>query len=402
MAESLLSPAFLGLAVVASLALAAFTGRARQVVFLAFNGAFLWVLLPARAFVATLLFGLVGYVATRQVSQANRWIFRAALVLILLLFVYMRNYGILSWVLPERLLARALVTIGLSFMLFKTIHVLIDRRSGTLPQPDVLTYLNYCFNFTTFTMGPIQRFGDYRDQWNGASLAIPLTVEAHLDALIRILVGFVKACILAVWVEQFVLPFDIDVMNVSTGRLLVGMYAFYFYLYLSFAGYCDVMIGLGSLMGIRPPENFNRPFLATNISDFWLRQHRSLTLWLTDYVFSPLYKHMLGRRWFAAHPLLAANLALVVTMLVSGVWHGTTLAFVAFGILHGMFFVIFRCWDAWLLASFGRKRVTAWRATGPARAAGMAITFHAVAMAFVLFHHDIFRALDIYARLLRF
>jgi alginate O-acetyltransferase complex protein AlgI len=277
----------------------------------------------------------------------------------------------------------------------------VDVRSGTLPPPDMLTFLNYCFNFSTFMMGPIQRFPEYRDQWNGASLAIPLTVQAHLDALVRILVGMLKAYVLAAWVEQFVLPFDVNAATVTTARLLTGIYAFYFYLYLSFAGYCDVVIGIGSLMGVRPPENFNSPFLATNISEFWLRQHRSLTLWLTDYIFSPLYKNLLGRRWFSSRPLFAANLSLLATMLVSGVWHGTTLSFLAFGLLHGVFFVIFRFWDAWLAASFGRKRVREWRAALPVRLGGMALTFHAAALAFVCFHHDISHALDIYARLLR-
>jgi len=399
MADSLLSPVFLGLSVAAPLALASLRGIARQLVFLILNLLFVSVLLPPIGVVSTLAFAFVGFVATRLVGYLTRRALLVASLAGLFLFVYMRDYDFLAWVLPARVLTRALATVGLSFMFFKIAHVIIEVRSGTQDPPDVLSFLNYCFNFTTFMMGPIQRFGDYREQWSGATLAIPLTVEAHLDALLRILVGFLKAYVIAAWIEQFVLPLDVDAAQLTAARVLVGIYAFYFYLYLSFAGYCDVAIGVGSLMGVRPPENFNAPFLATNISEFWLRQHRSLTLWLTDYVFSPLYKTTLHTSRLSSRPLLAASLCLIATMLVSGLWHGTTSSFLLFGLLHGLFFVIFRTWDAWLVGSFGRTRVRAWRAALPVRVGAMVLTFHATALAFVCFRHDIPHVLDIYARL---
>jgi membrane protein involved in D-alanine export len=123
-------------------------------------------------------------------------------------------------------------------------------------------------------------------------------------------------------------------------------------------------------------------------------------LWLTDYVFSPMYKTLLTLPRLAGAPLLAANLALAVTMLVSGLWHGTTASFLIFGTIHGVWLVIFRTWDTWLMRAFGRGRVRHWRQRWPVRAAGMTLTFHAAALAFVFFALDVDEAWQVYARLL--
>jgi D-alanyl-lipoteichoic acid acyltransferase DltB (MBOAT superfamily) len=141
-------------------------------------------------------------------------------------------------------------------------------------------------------------------------------------------------------------------------------------------------------MGVKPPENFNLPFLAQNISDFWLRQHRSLTLWLTDYIFSPAYKWALSNRRLSSHPLLAVNGALLMTMLISGLWHGTTLSFFLFGVAHGIFLVVYRTWDTLLVRQFGIRKVRAWQTRWPVRLSGIAITFNATAFAFIFFRLD--------------
>ncbi len=89
---------------------------------------------------------------------------------------------------------------------------------------------------------------------------------------------------------------DLPIERMGAGELLVAIYAFYVFLYLDFSGYCDIVIGVGSLMGVKPPENFRFPFLARDVSEYWLRVHRSLTTWLTDYIFNPLYRFALGVR----------------------------------------------------------------------------------------------------------
>lgn len=385
MQSSLLSIQFFAIALTAIVALGVLRGTARAGAFLAINLVFLWLFVGPVGTATAVGFCALGYGLLRSVQARSPLGLGTVITIAVVVFVYMRHYEFLTWMLPESLLTRLLATAGLSFLLFKILHVLIEARSGTLGPIDAGSYVNYCLNFTTFVMGPIQRFPDFREQWNGERQPIPLRFEAHLDAVLRILVGLVKAYVLAIWFENRGLRPDTDLTALNWTGWFVSSYCFYFYLYLNFSGYCDVVIGVGSLMGVRPPENFDKPFISRNISEFWQRQHRSLTLWLTDYVFSPAYKRALESDRFRGRSLLAANLALMLTMLVSGLWHGTTLAFLLFGLAHGLYQVVYRSWDSFLIRRWGRKRVRAFRERWDVRIAGIVLTFNATAFAFVFF-----------------
>lgn len=398
---SLMSPEFLALSITTALLLATLRGGARQAAFLAANFSFLWVLLlgPQGA-LSTVGFCLLGYILTRLILRSPRRGFPASVMAFVLLFIYMQNYYFLQQLAPYHMLTNAFRTIGLSFLFFKIVHVMIEARSGTLGTLELATYINYCLNFTTFMMGPIQRYQDYYAQWYGKAEAIPYQFEAHLDAVLRILVGFLKAYVVGDWIRPYIFTPGTNISELPLSALLIRTYAFYLYLYFNFAGYCDVVIGVGSLLGVRPPENFDKPFLARNISEFWLRMHRSLTLWLTDYIFSPLYKWTLRTRWAAVHPLVPMVFSLLVTMVVCGLWHGTTLSFLLFGLLHGMYLAIYRSWEMIKLRLFGRRRVNQWRKTWTAQFAGMVLTFNAVAIAFLFFQLDVTQALQVISRLI--
>jgi D-alanyl-lipoteichoic acid acyltransferase DltB (MBOAT superfamily) len=401
MYSSLASPGFLLAALLAPLLVAALRGNVRQAAFLAVNLAFLGAVLfgPLRA-LSTIGFCLLGYGITRLILWQPKYGLRIGLVVFVAAFVYLRNYDFLGWILPENLLTGGFfATVGLSFVLFKVVHVMVDAHSGTLGRLDFLTYANYCLNFTVFMMGPIQRYQDYEAQWSGREQPIPATFEAHLDAILRILVGLVKAYVISAHLIPYTLRNGLDWASVSELEILGRMVVFYFYIYLNFSGYCDVAIGAAALLGLRPPENFDKPFLARNIADFWLRFHRSLTQWLTSYVFSPVYKSALTQGPLAAKPWLAASAALLVTMVISGLWHGTTLSFLFFGLLHGLYFVTFRSWEAWATRRFGKVRLAGWRKHWAAQGAGMALTFSAVSISFVFFRLDAAEAAAVLARL---
>jgi D-alanyl-lipoteichoic acid acyltransferase DltB (MBOAT superfamily) len=395
MQTSLLSSEFLAIAFAAIVLLGALRGWPRAASFTVLNVLFLWAFLGPIGTASTVAFCALGYALLRAVQARSGPGLGVVIGVAVALFAWMRQYELLTWMLPEPLITRILATAGLSFLLFKILHLLIEARSGTLGPIDAASYVNYCLNFTTFLMGPIQRFPDFREQWSGEREPIPRTFEAHLDAVLRILVGFVKAYVLAIWFEQRGLRPDTDLTELNLVGWFFTSYCFYFYLYLNFSGYCDVVIGVGSLMGVRPPENFDKPFISRNISDFWQRQHRSLTLWLTDYVFSPAYKRALESERFRGHTLLAANGALMLTMLVSGLWHGTTLAFLFFGLAHGLYQVVYRSWDTFLTRRWGRKRVRAFRERWDVHLIGIALTFNATAFAFVFFRVETSLLLDL-------
>lgn len=398
---SLLSLEFWALASVATILLTSLRGLARHAAFLTANLLFIWALLGAAGTATTVLFCLLGYLIIHLTRSSNALGLYISVTAYLALFVYMQNYDFLGILLPDEALFPFLSTIGLSFLFFKILHVMIEARSNTLGPLNFPTYFNYCLNFTTFMMGPIQRYQDFYRQWHDQRVAIPLRFEAHLDSVIRILVGLIKAYVVAKAIFPHTLSGASDVAELSRVQLLIGAYAFYIYLYLNFSGYCDVVIALGSIFGIRPPENFNMPFVARNVSDFWLRFHRSLTSWLTDYVFSPLYKWHLTNQRLSAHPLLSANIALLTTMFICGLWHGTTMSFIVFGILHGMFQVIYRTWDTLFTRQFGRKWVQQHRRKLLPHLVGVFITFNAVSIAFIFFQLDVETGLEVVLRLLR-
>jgi D-alanyl-lipoteichoic acid acyltransferase DltB (MBOAT superfamily) len=392
-AMSFLSLQYLSLCLAGAFSLILLSGRARTLCFFAVNAVFAATHLDAAGGAVLAGFCLLGFLSVRLVARDPRWR-SAAVVVLVLLFVYLRRYSFLELLLPPSFftdgLAGALELAGLSFLLFKILHLVIDVAGGAIPGGSVTfgLYWNYCFNFTAFLLGPIQRFQSFEAQWRGAERSIEPGFEAHLDATNRVLRGLVKKFVLAEMVHAFALQSTQDVAAMPLLELIGRTYAFYLFLYCDFSGYCDIVIGSGALIGIRPPENFHLPFFSPNVAEFWLRVHRSLTLWLTDYVFNPLYASALRNPLLARRPLLAMSGALLATMLISGLWHGTTLSFVLFGLVHGLYLIAFRLYEAFLARRIGRKRLKAWRQTWASRVLGTALTFHATAMAYLFFVLD--------------
>lgn len=395
-----LSASFLGFATLAVALNAVLTGAARQAAFIAVNLLVLgFIFLGPIGLASTVVFALIGWAVIQSATRYPRLGLVVASAAFVVLFAWMRNYDFVGWLLPDTLRTSTFATIGLSFLLFKILHVAIEAKSGTLGPITLPQYLNYCLNFTTFTMGPIQRFQDYTAQWTGSKLAQPVSFESNLDAVNRILFGLVRVYVFGALLQPYMMTYDSGAETADFVPMLVQVYAFYFFLYFNFAGYCDIAIGVGSLLGVRPPENFDKPFLARNVSEFWQRQHRSLTHWLTDYVFNPTLKSLLSGA-LRNRRIVAVAAALSLTMVVSGLWHGTTAGFLLFGLMHGAYLVGYHLWDTFLISRFGRKRVSAWRKTPLAAAVGILLTFNLTAFAFVFFQLGASKGLKLFANLI--
>jgi D-alanyl-lipoteichoic acid acyltransferase DltB (MBOAT superfamily) len=159
-----------------------------------------------------------------------------------------------------------------------------------------------------------------------------------------------------------------DFPNLYTGaEVLIAVYAYALQLYYDFSGYTDIAIGSALLLGIKLPANFNRPYAAENIADFWRRWHITLSNWLRDY----LYFSLPGKR-----SKVLPYFSLFITMVIGGLWHGANWNFVLWGALHGAGLALVRLWQAW---------------RGNAKAAGfwrylnIFLTFHFVAFAWIFF-----------------
>jgi alginate O-acetyltransferase complex protein AlgI len=171
--------------------------------------------------------------------------------------------------------------------------------------------------------------------------------------------------------------------------VLLAIYAFAFGLYLDFAGYSDIAIGLALCAGVQVPENFDAPYLAKNISLLWQRWHMSLTSWLRDFVFLPATRRLL--RW-TRRPLLSQVAGQLVTMLLCGLWHGLAWHYAAWGVYNGLGLAGLSAWRAW-------------RGPAPAGSLGRdalatVATFHFFAAGLVLFACDVTQAGHVGARLL--
>ena len=392
------SSAFLLLAVTAILVLPSVRGTLRTVAFLALNLVFVWSYWSVQAMPVALAFCLSGFVCARLVRGRGTGALVAGLAVLTGAFVYLRGYTLGGAAGTDAATTGIIAFAGLSFLFFKMVHVVVDSSSGSIDELSLGRYLNYCLNFTTVLMGPIQRFQDFSTQWNGQA-DDPPRFETYVTAANRVLRGLVKAFGLAPLLAPYILRSGMPIERMGAGELLIGIYAFYVFLYLDFSGYCDIVIGVGSLMGLRPPENFRFPFLARDVSAYWLRVHRSLTVWLTDYIFTPAYRFALGARAIGTHAFLALAGSLLLTMLVAGAWHGTTLNFVVFGLIHGVALVVVRGYEHVMVRRMGRVAFRRFAERPLVTAAAVFLTYNFTSFAYTFFVLDVNESMRVMHRL---
>ncbi len=152
------------------------------------------------------------------------------------------------------------------------------------------------------------------------------------------------------------------------------MFFYYIYLYLNFSGFCDMAIGAAGLMGIPVPENFDNPFAARNVKDFWNRWHITLSVWMRDVVFSPLSKFFVTKMGIklADH---AIALTIIIVFLIVGIWHGCGWNFAAYGAVHALGVVANHYYTIFLKKKLGRERFKAYNENKWIRAVAVVLTF---------------------------
>jgi alginate O-acetyltransferase complex protein AlgI len=222
--------------------------------------------------------------------------------------------------------------LGLSFISFMLIGYLVELRRNPVLAVGPSDFALLLFYFPKLVSGPIERVQSFVPQ-----IAMPrgFDVERTTQGLKLILWGLFKKVVVADRLAPFVAQVYDDPAG-ATGALTVVATAFYaIQLYCDFSGYTDMAIGVSRLFGISLLRNFNRPYSATSIQDFWKRWHISLTSWLTDYVYTPFTRQKLVKVKF--YNLMLAGLFL--TFVVSGIWHGSAWTFVLWGALHGAYIV---------------------------------------------------------------
>jgi D-alanyl-lipoteichoic acid acyltransferase DltB (MBOAT superfamily) len=265
---------------------------------------------------------------------------------------------------------------GISFYTFTGIAYLVDvYRRETPPERNLLRFCLYKTFFPQLVAGPILRPNNFLVHLQPDTM--PYGPSAPGEALLLLARGYFKKLVLADRVALAIDPFFTHVTDSSTAGVwsLPYVYLYALQIFLDFSAYTDIARGLGLLFGYRWPENFNLPYLAATVADFWKRWHMSLSLFLRDYLYIPLG----GNRGGA----LRTCVNLMLTMLLGGLWHGASWSFLFWGGLHGSFLIAHRLWSAtWL----GRGLAALSGLAGWVyRLVAIVVTFHLVCLAWCFF-----------------
>ncbi len=222
----------------------------------------------------------------------------------------------------------ALLPAGLSFFTFQALSYVIDCYLERTPcERSLLRFATFVGFFPTVLMGPIERAGHLLPQLRQPP---PIRLQNFTDGLSLFLVGLFKKMALAGYLALYVTRVYDNPGGFGAPELLLATIAFGWQLYFDFSGYTDMARGVAKLMGFNLVLNFRHPYLATGLGDFWRRWHISFSRWILDYIFMPL--QMRWREWRGR----GTALALLVTFVVSGLWHGAAWTFVIWGALHGL------------------------------------------------------------------
>lgn len=271
------------------------------------------------------------------------------------------------------------LVLGLSYVMFRLVHLLVDVREGAIASvPRPADYLAYLLFFPAFLAGPIHRFEKF-----AADLAAPTPLDraALHDGVTRILTGLAAGIVMAGMAQR---GLDIGLATGGPLGIAFAILSFTVLLWFSFSGYSSIAIGLARLLGMTLPENFDRPFQAPNLLEFWSRWHISLSEWFKFYLFNPVLKALLQRDPDPVRAPYFAVACFFLTFFTMGIWHGFGWPYLAYGLLLGLGVSLNKLWQVRMVARMGRKPYQALCKRLPYRIAARTLALSFFVLALVL------------------
>jgi membrane protein involved in D-alanine export len=264
--------------------------------------------------------------------------------------------------------------LGISYITFRVLDFLFCVQDGLIKELPAVEFFCYLFFFPTISAGPIDRYQRFDGDWKSARSHEDFLID--LDAAIeRTFRGFLYKFILAALIRRYWID---RVTGASLGQTALYMYGYSLYLFFDFAGYSAFAIGFSRLFGIRTPENFDRPFLAQNIRDFWNRWHMTLSFWFRDHVYMRFLLAAIKGKWFR-NDQTGSYLGFFLSFGLMGLWHGTELHYLMYGLYHACLFTAHDLFVRW-------NKQRRWWGTGPAwRVASIFVTANLVCFGFLIF-----------------
>ena len=225
-----------------------------------------------------------------------------------------------------------LAFIGISYMSFKTIQIMIEISDGLIKERiSIIDYIQFLLFFPTVSSGPIDRSRRFM-----VDIKERMPRDEYLElaglGVYRVVLGLLYKVVLSTYSYHYLVTLP------NFGSLdysIKYMYLYTLYLFFDFAGYSLMAVGSSNILGIRTPMNFNKPFLSIDIKDFWNRWHITLSTWLRDFVFSRVFMEATKKKRFKKR-LNTAMYAYMVNMVLMGFWHGLTISYIVYGFYHGL------------------------------------------------------------------
>jgi D-alanyl-lipoteichoic acid acyltransferase DltB (MBOAT superfamily) len=334
----------------------------------------------ATSFAASTLPWIAVYVATvvtswlllrawGQETSRRFWIAFAFPLLVMVAVRFFPGAWHFYWSSPKRHIAE--VFIGVSYMAFRLSHLALQYRNLIVPLPTLGEYLAFAFFPPTLSVGPISPYSVFLQgsKFHGHPVTAPF------QCVLRFLLGLTKYFFLANLVNQ--LSYSGLLLDSHPHKWMdfpIAVVCSYLYLYLNFSGWCDMAIGAAGLVGIPVAENFDHPFLARNIQEYWTRWHMTLTGYMRDVVFTPLSK-VLVRYFGPKNAKLAIAGGIFCVFMGMGFWHGIAWNFFIYYFLHGSAVVTVHYYTGFLKKRLGREGYARYEANPWIRRSGIALTF---------------------------
>ncbi|KOO48226.1 D-alanyl-lipoteichoic acid biosynthesis protein DltB [Viridibacillus arvi] len=278
--------------------------------------------------------------------------------------------------------------LGVSYITFKSVQIVIETRDGmmkkqTLPIGELIYFLLF---FPTVSSGPIDRWRRFEKDVNKT-----FSKEEYKELLYlginSIFRGFLYKFILAFLIYNKILvylPDHATYIHSPFWANVAYMYTYSFYLFFDFAGYSAFAIGVSYLMGVKTPENFNMPFISKNIKDFWNRWHMSLSFWFRDYVYMRFVFWMTKKKWIK-NRYTVSNIGYFLLFFIMGVWHGLEWHFIIYGLYQAALIIGYDYFDRW------NRKHKLWPKNKFTHVVSVFITFNFICFGFYIFSGQLFK-----------
>lgn len=235
-----------------------------------------------------------------------------------LLLIYYKYFGLISS-------KELIIPLGLSFYSFKIISYLVDIYQEKISaEKNIIYYFDYVMFFPCITAGPINRSKDFISELRNPQ---EFDYKDSKSGGFQLVLGIFEKMVFCDYIAQIV-PKIFEVNEIVGLNVLLGIFLYAFQIYLDFDAASNIAIGSARLLGFHLPKNFNSPYLSKNLKEFWSRWHISLSTWFKDYIYIPLGGNKKGN--------IRKYINLVMVFIISGLWHGSTINFLIWGLLHGL------------------------------------------------------------------